>query len=33
LMNLSEGTYYYVVTAVSGGVSVRSKVDKIIILK
>ncbi len=33
LYNLSEGAYYYVVIAEKGGVTVRSKVDKIIILK
>jgi len=33
LSGLSEGAYYYVVIAEQGGVKVRSKVDKIIILK
>src|SRR5208283_3270655 len=33
LSDLSEGSYYYVVIAEKGGVKVRSKIDKIIILK
>ncbi len=33
LKDLSEGSYYYVVIAEKGGVKVRSKIDKIIILK
>ncbi len=33
LSDLSDGAYYYVVIAQKGGVKVRSKVDKIIILK
>jgi hypothetical protein len=33
LVDLSEGAYYYVVIAEKGGVKVRSKIDKIIILK